>query len=484
MASKRKAIAALLSDGNGLDGIKDSLQVSVNRLESEEATEKARQPKLWRAVPALFAVLFFVWYNVSFLAWFHASRIIATSELRSDAFSRFQQLEKDLRQSNVQFYMYELGEFLTPQVKAKVHQVVQLVDNQTCHFSNSYCADLEAEQFLLRALANHKQRCVGDEAACPRDLIHILPLPSMALFAVDCDTLPDLKKCGQRRYMKSRNEVFEALKVLQKHPRFQHGVRHVMLSLRSRFFKGREGRPYKKYLYNVTLANNFDPMACQDMLRDGTAGDYADRYEDSEPMTKSNMVLGIGITGNIPFQLATFKEWNAKRNFIFYRTRPTKSSFGATPYRRAPMERVNWTDFPESCIGYDLPPAEWLGNITNSKYCLIMRGDTPHTHALLRAVRVGCIPVLISDQYQRYAGPFKSLIKIANFSVSIPEADFIKNPQETLSAIQNLNDTVIKSTLEGMAFAQKLLFPDHPDSVFVEAFMKDAENSMKYFNAY
>ena len=60
----------------------------------------------------------------------------------------------------------------------------------------------------------------------------------------------------------------------------------------------------------------------------------------------------------------------------------------------------------------------------------------------------------------------------------------MKNPQETLSGLQNLSDTVIKSTLEGMAFAQKLLFPDHPDSVFVEAFMKDAENSMKHFNAY
>ena len=450
-------------------------------------------PKLWRVVPPLAAVMLVVWYNVSFLAWFHASRIIPTSELvlglrssaaKSDAYSRFQQLEKELRQSNIQFYMYELNEFLTPEVEAKVQDVVQLVYNQTCHFSNSYCADLEAEQFILRALARHQQRCVGDETVCPKDLIHILPLPSMALFAVDCNTLPDLKKCGQRKYMKSHNEVFEALKALQQHPRFQHGLRHVMLSLRSRFFKGWEGRPYKKYLYNVTLANNFDPMACQDMLKDGTAGDYAEKYEDSEPMTKSNMVLGIGITGNIPFQLTTFYDWKAKQNYIFYRIRTTNFGFGATPYRRAPLERVNWTDLPESCIGFDLPPDEWLGNITNSKYCIIMRGDTPHTHALLRAVRVGCIPVLISDQYQRYAGPFKSLIKIANFSVSIPEAEFMKNPQETLSGLQNLSDTVIKSTLEGMAFAQKLLFPDHPDSVFVEAFMKDAENSMKHFNAY
>lgn len=51
--------------------------------------------------------------------------------------------------------------------------------------------------------------------------------------------------------------------------------------------------------------------------------------------------------------------------------------------------------FPVS-IGFDLPKDVYVEHLVSSQFCLVIRGDTPHSHALLSAIQVGCIPVVIS----------------------------------------------------------------------------------------
>jgi hypothetical protein len=127
-----------------------------------------------------------------------------------------------------------------------------------------------------------------------------------------------------------------------------------------------------------------------------------------------------------------------------------------------------------SSIGYGLPPDDWLREYSSSQFCLAIRGDTPHTHALLNAVKVGCIPVVISDFYPLFAPSFPSTLNMEDYCVFIKEADFIRDPAKELLKLKDLGETWIRRKLDALAFAQKVVLMDHPESLFVPAFVKES----------
>ena len=135
------------------------------------------------------------------------------------------------------------------------------------------------------------------------------------------------------------------------------------------------------------------------------------------------------------------------------------------------MNQLLWTN---SSIGYGLPPDEWLREFSSSKFCAAIRGDTPHTHALLNAVKLGCIPVIVSDFYPMYAPSFPSTLKMEDYCVFNPEDDFIRDPAKELLKLMDLSEGAIRRKLEGLAFAQKVVLNDHPESLFVQAFLKES----------
>ena len=56
-------------------------------------------------------------------------------------------------------------------------------------------------------------------------------------------------------------------------------------------------------------------------------------------------------------------------------------------------------------IGYGLPHDEWVGRWSQSKFCPVIRGDTPSSHAFAAAIAGGCIPVVISTGFLLTAVP-------------------------------------------------------------------------------
>ena len=81
----------------------------------------------------------------------------------------------------------------------------------------------------------------------------------------------------------------------------------------------------------------------------------------------------------------------------------------------------------------------------------------------------------MSDYYQEYAGPFKSTLNIEDFSIILDEAAFIEDPAGEVLHLQDLEKDVITSKLRNLAFAQAVVFPDQPESLFVEAFLTEAK---------
>jgi hypothetical protein len=197
----------------------------------------------------------------------------------------------------------------------------------------------------------------------------------------------------------------------------------------------------------------------------------------NQAMSHHGFSVGLLPQDILPYQKATYAKFQNAENLIFYQTRVEASWYNSTRFRQILLEPSVLNQLlatTNSSIGYGLPPDDWLREFSSSQFCLAIRGDTPHTHALLNAVKVGCIPVVISDFYPLFAPSFPSTLNMEDYCVFIPEADFIRDPAKELLKLEDLGETMIRRKLEALAFAQKVVLLDHPESLFVPAFLKES----------
>ena len=81
-----------------------------------------------------------------------------------------------------------------------------------------------------------------------------------------------------------------------------------------------------------------------------------------------------------------------------------------------------------------------------SKYGFHVRGDTPGSHSFFNAIKVGCIPVIISDLFELVVLPFKSKIDLGKISISFSEAEFLEDPDMCVDILRNIDERhVIKA---------------------------------------
>jgi hypothetical protein len=111
---------------------------------------------------------------------------------------------------------------------------------------------------------------------------------------------------------------------------------------------------------------------------------------------------------------------------------------------------------PDSPVGFDVPQDKWLAGWSQSKFCLVIRGDTPSTHAFYSAIRSGCIPVVISDMLQYVGLPFMTT-KLDDFAGSISEADFYSHPERVAPMLAAMDQSVIAAKLKALQSAQREL---------------------------
>ncbi len=61
-----------------------------------------------------------------------------------------------------------------------------------------------------------------------------------------------------------------------------------------------------------------------------------------------------------------------------------------------------------------------------------------------------------------------------DYAVILNEQDLLKDTQNTLLKLNDLDDEYIESKIEHIKFVQRVWFHDHPESLFVRAFLKEA----------
>ncbi len=290
-----------------------------------------------------------------------------------------------------------------------------------------------------------------------------------------------------RIYASKRGDFDTPIKTLlaEKYFRKHQGHKHVFVSTCFALFK-REHRSRSSLkllyddLYNITVIQSWDPSAVYNELHHTPGADWGDYNfmkdeQYSPPLTRRSASIGLGMKNEkLKLTKATKKKFQNSTNFIFYHSRTEPSYYNSTIHRQAPITNITLEKFPKSSIGWGLKKKEWQRQFRDSKFCLVIRGDSPHSHALWRSIRVGCIPVISADVLPIFAPMFKSTLNISDYSIILKEQELVANPAKILLELNDISEEDIDVKIKHLAFAQRVIFTDHPQSLFVPALLKEA----------
>ena len=255
--------------------------------------------------------------------------------------------------------------------------------------------------------------------------------------------------------------------------------------------KGEKGSccPSRNLLKNAILAKDRDMWEIRRRVKhdkDSYSPDWSTPFALDEPIPNYGFSLGmIGGVASLPLIEPSYDDFMSKKFIYFYHGRTDAYFCNSTQYRLAPIEHPPLNDTAEaktylqSSVGYDLDAKTWKEHFMSSKFCLIVRGDIPHSKALLRSLKVGCIPVVASDAYPWYAPSLPSTLNFTDYTIVIDEQAFLRNPwRELHSVYSELTEAGVQQKLKAVAYAQRVMFTDHRDSLFVQAFLKEAWGSI------
>jgi Exostosin family len=235
-------------------------------------------------------------------------------------------------------------------------------------------------------------------------------------------------------------------------------------------------------LWNVTIGKVFDQEGCEEAQNKGLLEGSAFKpvmLDCAVAMSRSSFSLNFITLPTFPFVRASMEKFRNSSWDCFYHSRKRSSLFQSTPYRHALLNKTIWEALPGSSIGFDIKATVWMEHFVSSRFCLVIRGDNPLSRSHLRAVKVGCIPVIVSNMLEYYAPIFKSLIAVSDYSIMVDEDEFLADPVAALMKVNNMSEKVLCEKVEYLKLAQQLLIPDHPESLFVPALLHQVNESMK-----
>ena len=101
------------------------------------------------------------------------------------------------------------------------------------------------------------------------------------------------------------------------------------------------------------------------------------------------------------------------------------------------------------------PHQAYLAQLSRSRFCLCLRGDTASSSRLFAVIAAGCIPVIISDWIQL---PFEELVDYSKFSVMFPES-VVHNAHVLINFLREVDadSQRLLNMRAALAYAQQLL---------------------------
>eukprot|EP00927_Polykrikos_kofoidii_P056417 TRINITY_DN50534_c0_g1_i1.p1 TRINITY_DN50534_c0_g1~~TRINITY_DN50534_c0_g1_i1.p1 ORF type:complete len:459 (-),score=76.43 TRINITY_DN50534_c0_g1_i1:83-1459(-) len=143
-----------------------------------------------------------------------------------------------------------------------------------------------------------------------------------------------------------------------------------------------------------------------------------------QAMTQASCNVVVPYASDVAYKDAfsketTFGDWQTRSTAVFFRfedreyvffckEKPCEGAIDATPMRRQSLLLKKKLGLDSTIVMERVPLEQFKVELNNAKFCLVIRGDTPSTHALYDALAANCIPVLISDRWPVVAKPFSS----------------------------------------------------------------------------
>jgi hypothetical protein len=91
-----------------------------------------------------------------------------------------------------------------------------------------------------------------------------------------------------------------------------------------------------------------------------------------------------------------------------------------------------------------------------------------------RVVKVGCIPVVVSDFLEAYGPSLYLIVSFTEYLVLIDEQTFLKDPLNAILGIVERSISNMQAKLRALAFAKWVLLPGNDKSLFVPAVLYKA----------
>ena len=367
----------------------------------------------------------------------------------SSPVSKIQKMTKLLESSTIRYYVYDDNKLVLSHIRAKALEDAPKTwrPNWGLRFSEYAKGEIR----WIEALERHPQRT---RDPCEADFF-VVPIPVGATVV-----------WGQPQLLRDAFTTLLNGTLFQQHPE-----RHVVAFATtekvfgSKFWGLSDGE-MKKFQSSI-------------IVRDSNRNDEAKSF--------SHVVsLGYGGEGSnpsYPYNPVTTENWNKKQFWYFYHTRQEPSVSNSTQYRQFFLRdsiRLESFEHQPVSIGLDIVPlGEWVRIFSDSKFCLTIRGDQPGSRSLNRAIRFGCIPLVISDALPVFQSYYSKTLQYDDFALIVKEEDFLKDPIGSLDKAISLSPTELLQKLEGLRLMQRIVTADQFDSLFVPAFAREIVETMK-----
>ena len=349
-----------------------------------------------------------------------------------------------MNNQNLKYFIYDDDEILMP-------EIIKLTDENMKTISR-YGGDLE----FYNLLKNHPNRTFKENEAD----FFIIYIPFI-YFGKFYDF--HFKHPNKEEKIKT---AFDKLFSKQSFKN-KNGFDHIILTHANKFTNKAWGHLYQ-------FINNENRVKLKNVIQ--THFEISPYNKGLYLFARDGIILPYKTDRDFPIIEPDFKEWKMRKLIFFYHTRSSASSNNATSLRHKPVKYKYL--FPGS-VGYDIQRPKWIHNWKNSKFSLVIRGDTPGTHAFVNAISVASIPIIISDKYKHFGSfeeqvlPFKDKIKLSDIAIIINEKILLQSPNKINWIISKLPEQKIKNILENIKRVQKYLLYFSKDNKMVDAFLDE-----------
>jgi hypothetical protein len=199
-------------------------------------------------------------------------------------------------------------------------------------------------------------------------------------------------------------------------------------------------------------------------------------------------------------QVPSYREWRARNNTIHFRSdnreyvlscgeQPCEGATDATPLRNKSLELADQFGDAALVKMEFAQKDQYIDELHNSKFCLVMRGDTPSSHAYYDALAANCVPVLVSDDWDEVSGPFsqgkqgtlQGGLKHQAYTLRVSEDMFMDNLPAVASRIQKLlaDPEHAEAIFDNMQKHRSALLWSMPDNQVSEFALQSARRCVK-----